>query len=33
SGRVDSRAQRLAAVGAAWSAPGVGAVVDDLELS
>ncbi|WP_029050260.1 BON domain-containing protein [Cupriavidus sp. amp6] len=33
SGRVDSRAERLAAVGAAWSAPGVGAVVDDLELS
>lgn len=33
AGRVDSRAQRLAAVGAAWSAPGVGAVVDDLELS
>ncbi|MBP0632843.1 MULTISPECIES: BON domain-containing protein [unclassified Cupriavidus] len=32
SGRVDSRAERLAAVGAAWSAPGVGAVVDDLEL-
>ncbi|WER44702.1 BON domain-containing protein [Cupriavidus sp. WKF15] len=33
SGHVDSRAERLAAVGAAWSAPGVAAVVDNLQLS
>ncbi|CAG9165990.1 hypothetical protein LMG23992_00660 [Cupriavidus laharis] len=32
SGHVGTRAERLAAVGAAWSAPGVGAVVDNLEL-
>ncbi|WER50373.1 BON domain-containing protein [Cupriavidus sp. WKF15] len=33
SGHVGTRAERLAAIGAAWSAPGVGAVVDNLQLS
>ncbi|QBY55762.1 BON domain-containing protein [Cupriavidus oxalaticus] len=31
TGRVDSLAERRAAVGAAWSAPGISAVIDQLE--
>ncbi|MCY1312977.1 BON domain protein [compost metagenome] len=31
SGHVDSLADRRAAIGAAWSAPGISAVIDQLE--